>query len=168
MIRTARLRLVPATQEQIRALIRGDAAGASRLVGATVPNGWPEDAEARQGLPWHLAAIEKDPIQRLWRIRFVVEQETNAVIGSVNMKGPPANGDVEIGWGIVPDKRRRGFATEASQAVIDWALGFDEVRRVTATIPDENTSSQRVAQRLGMIKTAEMRRGLPVWAIEWR
>ena len=118
-------------------------------------------------MPWHLRAIEEDPRQLLWRIRFVIEQDSNALIGAINLKGlPTGNGEVEIGWGIVPDARRRGFATEASRAVIEWAFATGRVNRVSATIPEENITSQRVAQRLGMAKSADKRRGLPLWVVE--
>lgn len=135
------------------------------MIGATVPDGWPFDAETREGLPWHLSALERDSGQRLWRVRFVIDAATNSVIGAVNLKGPPAaDGDVEIGWGLVPEARGRGFATEASRAVIEWAFGSPEVRRITATVPEHNEASQKVARRLGMSRTGEVRRGLPVWA----
>jgi len=165
VLRTERLVLIPATPEQIRALIADDYARAASLLGCDVPLGWPTDRDAREGLSWHLAAIDDDPAQRLWRIRFVIE--SGALIGSINLKGPPSlDGDVEIGWGIVPAARRRGFATEATRAVIAWALASARVRRVSATIPEDNEPSQAVGRRLGMRPTGETRRGLPLWALE--
>jgi len=162
---TSRLILLPAAPEQIRAIIAGDYAQASKLIGADVPIGWPHESEAIEGLPWHLSALERDPHQRLWRIRFIVETAKNALIGSVNLKGPPTQEDVEVGWGIVVNARRRGYATEASRAVIDWVFETETACRVTATVPESNEASQRVARNLGMAKTGEIRRGLPVWAV---
>src|SRR5262249_8161573 len=152
-LRTSRLILVPATPEQVRALIAGDYTRASELIGADVPVGWPHEADAIEGLPWHLSALERDASHHLWRIRFVIEAATHRLIGAVNLKGPPHEGDVEIGWGIIAESRRRGYATEASRAVIDWALENDAVRRVTATVPVENAASQAVARSLGMTQT---------------
>jgi RimJ/RimL family protein N-acetyltransferase len=84
----------------------------------------------------------------------------------VNLKGPPLEaGEVEIGWGIVPEARGQGFATEASRAVIEWAVSVSKVRRVSATIPETNAASQNVARRLGMSRTEEVRRGLPLWVM---
>jgi len=163
---TSRLVLQPATPEQIRAIVSGDYARASTAIGADAPVGWPHESEAREGLPWHLAALERDADQLLWRIRFIIEAATNGVIGSINLKGLPSeDGDAEIGWGIVSEKRRCGFASEATQAVIDWAFQSSAVRRVMATVPENNEASQRVARRVGMIRTGELRRGLPVWAV---
>ena len=164
---TSRLVLLPASPEQVRAIIAGEYVQASKLVGAHIPIGWPFNREAQQVLPWHLSALERDANQQLWRIRFIINAATEALIGSVNLKGPPTErGDIEIGWGLVPEARGRGFATEASKAVIEWAFRMREVRRVTATIPEDNAASQKVARRLGMAPSGEVRRSLPLWAID--
>jgi len=163
---TERLVLAPASAEQIRAIIAGEYERASKLIGARVPPGWPDDPAAQEGLPWHLAALEQDANQALWRIRLVINVATDSVIGSINLKGPPTQeGDVEIGWGILAEARGQGFAIEASRSVVEWAFADSSVRRVTATVPEHNKASQRVASRLGMAPTGETRRGLPVWAI---
>ena len=164
-----RLILVPATVDQIKALIAQDYAGASELLGSTVPKGWPDHEEAREGLSWHLWALEDDPRQTLWRIRFVIEIASNTVIGSFNLKGPPAtDGDVEIGWGIAPEVRGRGYATEAASMVKRWVFSWPEVTRLSATIPAGNIASLGVAQRLGMKESGQVRRGLPLWVIDRR
>jgi ribosomal-protein-alanine N-acetyltransferase len=141
---TARLLLLPAPPDHLRALIAGDYPKASRLAGAEIPVGWPFDPEAAEGLRWHVSALEQDPTELLWRVRFIV---------------------VEIGWGVIPASRGRGFATEAAGAVIEWAFRAQQVRRVTATVPEENQASQKVARRLGMVPTGETKRGLPLWAV---
>jgi RimJ/RimL family protein N-acetyltransferase len=79
------------------------------------------------------------------------------------MKGPPdARGDVEIGWGTNEDSRRRGYAFEATVAVIEWATSQSGVLSISATIPDTNTSSQALAHKLGMTRTSELRRDLAI------
>jgi len=161
---TPRLKLIAASTNQVRAIKDGDYSTASSLLTCRVPTGFPEDPAFREGLSWHLAALEDNPAHQLWRIRLVIEIVSNTVIGSINLKGPPSpEGDVEIGWGISPSARRRGFATEASSAVITWAFSSPLVLRVSATIPDENVASQHVARHVGMAKTHELRRGLPLW-----
>ena len=164
VIETARLRLLVLLPREIEALIEGDTGRASQLTAATFPLGWPVDAEARQGLLWHLKHLRADVAQRGWRIWVIVERETSVVVGSVNMKGPPdSRGDVEIGWGINEDRRRRGYAFEATAALIEWATSQSGVLLISATIPDTNTSSQALAHKLGMTRTSELRRDLPLW-----
>jgi ribosomal-protein-alanine N-acetyltransferase len=108
----------------------------------------------------------EDAREESWRIRLIRLRENRMVIGSVNLKGlPRENGDVEIGWGVSPEYQKRGIATEAARAVIEWAFSQEGVKRVTATIPEDNVASIRVAEHLGMNPTGEKRRGLPVWAL---
>jgi RimJ/RimL family protein N-acetyltransferase len=166
-LHTERLTLIPASVEMLRALVDEDYALASRLLGAAVPAGWPDHDGGRDGLWWHLAAMERDSTAAPWRIRFVVERSSNRLIGSVNLKGPPtAAGEVEIGWGLTGDTRGRGFAAEASSAVIDWIFRHDRVMRVIASIAEDHPASQRVARRAGMSVTDETRHDLPVWTVE--
>jgi RimJ/RimL family protein N-acetyltransferase len=164
-IETARLSLVVLLTDEIAPLITGDTRRASELVGATFPADWPRDHEARNGLPWHLRHLRADVRQRAWRIRVIVERQTGMVIGSVNMKGPPDEiGDVEIGWGINEASRRRGYAFEATEAVIGWAARQSGVQAFSATIPETNFPSQQLARKLGMTNTGRSRRDLPLWS----
>jgi RimJ/RimL family protein N-acetyltransferase len=166
ILRTARLDLVPATLESLELVIAGEYRRAGHQLGVTIPEGWPHEREPIEGLPWHLRALHEDPASIEWRIRLVVLRLQMLVIGSINLKGPPdSDGMVEIGWGVTAEHRNRGIAMEATQAVIEWVLEHDGVRRVIATIPRDNHASQRVAGRLGMALTQEVRRGLPVWEL---
>jgi [ribosomal protein S5]-alanine N-acetyltransferase len=165
-IETARLRLVALLPDEIRALIGGDTDRASESIDAMFPPGWPEGNDAREGLPWHLRHLEIDARHRAWRIRVIVERTTNTVVGSVNLKGPPdADGDVEIGWGITADRRGIGYAFEAAAAVIAWALAQPGTSSISATIPEDNVASARLAAKLGLSRTTLSRRGLPLWSL---
>jgi RimJ/RimL family protein N-acetyltransferase len=58
----------------------------------------------------------------------------------------------EVGWRLAFDAWGHGYATEGAKASLDFAfekLGWDEVVAITAGI---NTRSQRVMERLGMIR----------------
>jgi ribosomal-protein-alanine N-acetyltransferase len=161
------IELIPALPEFIKLLIANEYSHAGELMNIAVPDGWPNDPDAIAGLAWHLKAIERDPAELLWRIRLVVLRSTRTVIGSINLKGAPdEDGTVEIGWGISEEFRRRGIATKATEAVMEWAFSQHGVKRIIATIPEDNIGSERVAQKVGMNQTGEMKRGLPVWAKE--
>jgi RimJ/RimL family protein N-acetyltransferase len=163
-LETARLLLVVLLPSEIRALIAGDTGRASNEAGVSFPPGWPESDDVREGLPWHLGYLDSDERQRAWRIRVVVDRDTNLVVGAVNLKGPPdAEGDVEIGWGISEGWRRRGYAREAVSCVMDWVLEQPGTKLLTATIPDENVASQQLAATLGFIRSSLHRRHKPVW-----
>ena len=161
-IETERLILVALLPEDIEALIAGDLERAARLTGYTFTH----DPELGD-LAWHLTALRRDSSHLPWRMRVIVERSSSTVVGSINLKGPPTpEGDVEIGWGLIDTARKKGYATEAAAAVIDWALQQPCVNFVSATVPDDNHPSQRVAEKLGLIRTSETRRNLPLWKRE--
>jgi len=81
----------------------------------------------------------------------VVRRADDALIGDVLLFHPdPTHGTVEIGWVMHPDAAGQGYATEACRAVLDAAFRVYGVRRVVARIAAKNTSSARLAERLGM------------------
>ena len=64
--------------------------------------------------------------------------------------GPPQEGEVEIGYGIVPSLQRRGYATEAVQAMVADIFQLDSVLTVTANVDLDNPASIRVLEKSGM------------------
>lgn len=163
-IQTERLILRVILPDEIEWLLAGDARKLELANGFRYP---PDDPNRGVDLGWHLGALRADPNQLPWRIRLIVERSSNIVIGSVNLKGAPdADGDVEIGWGLNQEYQGQGYATEAAAAVMRWAFQQPRVRSISATVPDDNDASQRVARRLGLTRTASIRRNLPLWKME--
>lgn len=58
----------------------------------------------------------------------------------------------EIGlfWGILPAHRRRGLATEAGGALLEYLFHDLQARQVVATTERDNIASQRTMEKLGM------------------
>jgi ribosomal-protein-alanine N-acetyltransferase len=70
---------------------------------------------------------------------ILTEGETGrTLIGSAGYKGPPsADGMVEVGYGIVRDHQRQGYASEAVRGLVAHAFALPTVRRVIAeTLPE--------------------------------
>jgi RimJ/RimL family protein N-acetyltransferase len=87
----------------------------------------------------------------------MIEQETNTVVGDVGFVGPPdENGAVEVGYSVVPERRRRGYATEAARAVVRWALDVPTVSVVVAACEADNVASIRTLERIGFVRTGEV------------
>jgi RimJ/RimL family protein N-acetyltransferase len=81
---------------------------------------------------------------------FVVEEkQTGKFAGRVGAWFPPGWPGFEVGWGIAPEFRGRGFAVEAARASIDWVFATFELDRIIHLIDRDNTASQAVARRLG-------------------
>ncbi|MDN2495359.1 GNAT family N-acetyltransferase [Nocardia nova] len=81
--------------------------------------------------------------------RLVVERRSGLIVGSIGLFWPPSSGGVEIGYGIVPSRRGHGYATEAAQALTEFAFTAPEVHTVFAKVELSNPASVRVLEKLG-------------------
>jgi ribosomal-protein-alanine N-acetyltransferase len=90
-----------------------------------------------------------------WGVRYVTLTENNQVIGDIGFKGKPNDkGIVEVGYGIIPEMQKKGIATEAVRAVIEWAFSSSKVKKVVAECLGDNVPSIRVLEKLGMRRTS--------------
>jgi ribosomal-protein-alanine N-acetyltransferase len=141
MITTERLELVPPTLDTLRAAIESPAALAEAL-DAAVPATWPPEFLDRPALEFTLARFFAHPDESDWWMFFVLlrarEGGRRTLIGSGGYKGPPGkDGAVEIGYGIVADRRRQGYASEAALGLVGRAFADPRVTHVLAhTLPD--------------------------------
>lgn len=84
-----------------------------------------------------------------WCHRQVVERASNLVVGGIGFFGPPNDGTVEIGYGIVPSRQGRGYATEAVAKMLSLAWSEPQVVAVTAETDTDNVASHRVLEKMG-------------------
>lgn len=146
MIVTPRLRLVPATAELVDAELR-DAAEMASLVGAALPPDWPPMHVDRDVLAWTRERLF-DPAWRGWLMHYIVIDGTLA--GTCGYTGPPGDGQVEIGYSVVPSFQRRGIASEAARGLVDEAWRRGAVRVFAQTLPPpDGDASIAVLHRLG-------------------
>ncbi len=72
-------------------------------------------------------------------------------------------GELEVGYHLLPDFRRRGLAAEAARAVMDYAFRQVGARRIISIILPDNAASIRVALGNGLtFERAARFRGLDV------
>ena len=91
------------------------------------------------------ASTSADP----WTHGFsLVHRDSDIVVGKSGFKGPPAaDGVVEIAYSVVPDYQGKGYATEAAQALVAFALSSGRVRVIRAhTLPESNASTRVLAK----------------------
>jgi RimJ/RimL family protein N-acetyltransferase len=150
---TPRLELVPITLDALEAVIMGDKPRAERIVGATFPAAWPNEALIARAFPYSLDAIRADPENRLWGDTLVLTRgEPPLVVGSVVFHGKPSDGVAEVAYGIEDASRNQGLATEATAACVEWALAQPGIVAVQATTFPFHAASLGVIRRLGMTK----------------
>lgn len=68
---------------------------------------------------------------------------------------PDGWGDPEVGWGIMPEFRGRGYASEAAMRARDFGYGEKKLPRLVSYIDPANTASLRVARKLGARQDGE-------------
>ncbi len=114
---------------------------------------WPSE-ELQDALPAYIRDLERQGSMSGWGLWLIVEPLERALVGDVGFKGgPDRRGSVEIGYGIAPAYRRRGYASEAASALVEWAFARPDVRRVIAECLPDNAGSIKVLEGLGMRQT---------------
>lgn len=143
-VTTARLALVESAPQQLVAMIDSPEQfeGSS---GYTLADGLREFYTSGEVSPAWLAALRSATVSDPWRHGFfIVDPQRNQVVGTAGFKGPPdADGVVEIAYGVAPGYQGRGYATEAANALVEFALSDPTVRTVRAhTLPEKNASTR--------------------------
>jgi ribosomal-protein-alanine N-acetyltransferase len=80
-----------------------------------------------------------------------LEGDVIGYCGLVDGGGP--DGEPELAFELLRRVWGRGYATEASWAVLDWARSSGHLR-LSATVWDWNTASRRVLEKLGFTETS--------------
>ena len=71
-------------------------------------------------------------------------------MGAGGYFGPPdGQGTVEVGYSVLPEWQRRGYASEMVEVLVKHAFTFDRVERVTAQTTEANPASIAVLLRCG-------------------
>ncbi|HTD29047.1 MAG TPA: GNAT family protein [Xanthomonadaceae bacterium] len=154
MIETSRLKLIPATVAHARAE-NGDRAEFARLLQATVPDNWPPESTA-DALPLFLEWLEAAPDSVGWfgwyALARVEGEDKPTLVGGGGFLGPPQDGQVGIGYSVLPQFQGKGYATEIAGALVQWARQ-QAVLRIVAETEWANPASVRVLTRLGFAET---------------
>ncbi|GGO73441.1 GNAT family N-acetyltransferase [Nocardioides deserti] len=105
--------------------------------------GWHPDFPRRDDADAATLWVESDT----WGPRSIVRGTT--VLGSIGFFGPPDGDPLEaqVGYGLVPEARGWGFATEALRAVLTATDGVGVA--VRAAVAPDNRASIRVLAKAG-------------------
>lgn len=151
LIVTTRLKLVPASLAHVRAEI-GDRARFEELLQAQVPENWPPESAA-DALPLFLSWLEASPSRVGWFGWYSLLAESSGalptLVGCGGFLGPPSDGEVQMGYSLLPQFQRRGIATEMVAGLVGWAFNQAEVTCIAAETESENPASVRVLTKIG-------------------
>lgn len=159
-IRSPRLDLVPMTPAFLRACLDRQFPEASAILGIKVPATW---AVHEAPLEYRLSQLEADPSLQPWLLRAIGLRDTGEMIGFIGFHTAPGPGylapwlpdAVEFGFTIFADYRCRGYATEASRALMQWATDQYGVKNYVLTVSPANAASRAVAAKLGFTRIGE-------------
>ena len=132
MLNTERLRLYPASREQMKAMIASE-----------------QEEELKKAYSEMLEGCLRHPDQWDWYAIWMIEKTDGTHIGDLCFKGLREDGIAEIGYGILEEHQGQGYATEAVQAACHWAFLHPDVRWREAETDAENAASQRVLEKCG-------------------
>jgi len=163
---TERLRLVALTRDQLDTCLADPRRLGQELGVCISPN--LVDDPARRAIRFKTGkmaevATELHPWYTYWLVVLVAEL---CGAGLAGFKGAPdERGEVEIGYGISPAHRNRGYMTEAIEALIAWSFQHPNCQAVLADTLKDNMASQRVLIKAGMRIYYESDEGL-CWRID--
>jgi ribosomal-protein-alanine N-acetyltransferase len=149
-MQTSSIKLSPHTPDHLRALLEGSKSYELRFQVA-VADGVREFLTGPEVSETFLDRLRGPAWADPWRDGFgVIQLAENRLIGLCSFNGPPdGEGAVEISYGIAPGYVGRGYATDAAQLLITYALSSGRVRLVRAyTLPEHNAST-RVLEKCG-------------------
>jgi len=125
---------------------------------------WPEN-DLKEAFPVFRELLKENGNDG-FNIWLIVEKENNQIIGSAGFIGKPDNeGNVEIGFGIIPSKRGKGFCHESVEALLKWGLSRDEVKNIIAQCDKSNIASRKTLEKLGFEYLCE-KDDLLSWRVE--
>ena len=96
-----------------------------------------------------------------WIVRLGADATAIGTVQTSIREG--SDGVAEIAWVIGVPWQRRGYATEATRALVDW-LGAHGIVAIEAHIAVGHAASQAVAARVGLRRTARLVDGEEVWS----
>ena len=146
MIETNRLKIYPASEEQMEEFIAAQTVDVLKAA----------YSEMLDGALTH-------PEQWEWYAIWMIELKDSTHIGELCFKGIDESSSTETGYGIAEDYQNRGYATEAVYAVVDWALKQNAINCVTAEVDKDNIASVRVLEKSGFELTGRQGKEGPIY-----
>ena len=136
MIETKRLKIYAAAKEQMEAFIAAQSIDVLKDAYTEMLNG-----------------ALTHPDQWEWYAMWMLELKDGTHIGELCFKGIDLSGAAEIGYGVLEEYQGKGYATEAVNAVLEWALRQPDVSKIEAEAEESNTASLKVLEKCGFTRT---------------
>jgi [ribosomal protein S5]-alanine N-acetyltransferase len=148
-MRSGRMELIPSTAAHIRIELESPWLLAEKL-NANVSKNWPSGEYDQDAMEFFLSCFEKggEDVQG-WYGWYAIKTDSadgeRFLVGAAGYFGPPDNdGIVEVGYSVLPEWQRRGYATEMVHLLVSHAFTFATTRKIIAHTAAENEASIKV------------------------
>jgi RimJ/RimL family protein N-acetyltransferase len=148
-LKTNRLTLIAANAEYISTELKTPER-LSNLLDAYVSADWPTGEYDRHAMEFFLARFEEggEKVEGWYSWYAICEKNLSAqkaLVGAGGYFGPPtADGMVEIGYSVLPEWQKQGYASEMVKGLVDHAFAFPEIKQVVAHTTKANPASIKV------------------------
>ena len=109
---------------------------------------WP-DADVLDTLPRIINNLNKVEFPTGYESWMIIKKETLEVIGDLGFKGfNTEEENIDLGYGIIKEERRKGYAEEAVNEIIKWAFSNEIIKEITANCFIENIGSINLLKKM--------------------
>ena len=174
-LQTPRLTLIPLNHELLLVWQQSGRKDLEKMLDLQ-PNPWKlelfYEQETIQALNnYWIPQTAKFPLDYYWYTNWeIILNSSSCSVGGIGFAGLPDNeGATEIGYALDQKFRGQGIATEAVQALSEWAFKDAGLRIIRAETPVDNEGSQRVLEKNQFQKTGEKTLALenPMQVFTW-
>jgi RimJ/RimL family protein N-acetyltransferase len=150
-----RVRIVRLSPDAIAALAEGDLATADALSPVTLSAWLVSEGMVRTWQYRSRQAVES-PEDLPWITGVLWDDDAQVAVGGSGFHGAPdADGMVEVGYGVDPAYRRRGYARAALELAIEHARSEPSVHTLRATISPDNEASLVLIKQYPFVENGE-------------
>ena len=149
------VRIVQLPAEAIIALADADLAGANAAAPVPLSEWMVSESSVRT---WQYRAVQaiQSPEDLPWITGVLWDDEEQVAVGQSGFHAAPdADGMVEVGYGVDPAYRRRGYARAALELAIARARSEPTVRTLRATISPDNEASLGLIRQYPFVHNGE-------------
>lgn len=161
---TQRLILIPFTIQFCRNLLSNDYSDLE-ILNLKKGKSWP-DNDVIETLPKIINNLSKVETPTGYESWMIVKKETSEIIGDLGFKGfNYKDGNIDIGYGIIKEERKKGYAEEAVKEIINWAFSNEIVREITANCLTANINSINLLIKFNFIELRS-ENGMKYWSLK--
>ena len=90
---------------------------------------------------------------------FMIEKKDGTRIGHIGYGKDILHDWIEIGYDVVPSERRKGYASEAIQILVDYLFLYKDIPRISVCTDARNIAAIKAAENVGFKKEGIVRNG---------